>query len=534
MSLPDQIFDDWPEPRPLDPELPAVPEIDTASLPGPIAAVVGDVSDLMQVSPDLAAIPAIGAIAGCIGRRAEVRPKRNDWTWREPINLWGAIVAPPGFLKSPVLRLMTQPLENIQRDWADMDEVEQSHYEELKALAEIEEKQWKAKAAAAMAKGQPPPPRPETDVWKPGGRRITVTDSTPEKLHELLESNPAGVLMIRDELAGWLADLEKPGRESERKFWMTVWNGKGAYFIDRILRGTVVVPNLCLSMLGAIVPDGIRFYFSGLLDGRIGANDGLLQRVQLLSWPDMQRDWKWVDRLPNKTAMDKYESICRALTNLSGRFPLTMTFNESARERFIEWVTTLEQRVRSGELGPFLTSHLAKYRGFLPRLAGLFQLVEMASKGDLDNLSAPTEEFAAMPTAHRHIVLEPPPPPEPSDATLIDLGNIECAIELCSYFEAHAQRVYSCVTTQEMASAHELARHLEKGDVASPFTVRDIYRKGWTLLKEDSQVATALSVLEDAHWVRRIDPEPALKVTGRPSTRWMAHPRFCGPGSTTW
>ena len=44
-----------------------------------------------------------------------------------------------------------------------------------------------------------------------------------------MRDNPAGILVIRDELSGWLATLDKPGREGERGFFLSAWNGDTGY-----------------------------------------------------------------------------------------------------------------------------------------------------------------------------------------------------------------------------------------------------------------------------------------------------------------
>ena len=49
-----------------------------------------------------------------------------------------------------------------------------------------------------------------------GGGRLITQDATMEKLHEILHDSPAGILVIRDELSGWLATLDKPGRDRGR------------------------------------------------------------------------------------------------------------------------------------------------------------------------------------------------------------------------------------------------------------------------------------------------------------------------------
>lgn len=108
-------------------------------------------------------------------------------------------------------------------------------------------------------------------------QRYLTQDATTEKLGELLRDNPRGLLLSRDELAGWLSTLERPGREGEREFYLEAWDGSGEYTFDRIGRGTVHIPALTLSVLGGIQPGKLARYLDEALDGGGGA-DGLLQR----------------------------------------------------------------------------------------------------------------------------------------------------------------------------------------------------------------------------------------------------------------
>jgi len=52
-----------------------------------------------------------------------------------------------------------------------------------------------------------PPSWPE--LWK-------VNEATIEKVHVILKENPQGVLYLRDELSGWMVQLEQRGRERDR------------------------------------------------------------------------------------------------------------------------------------------------------------------------------------------------------------------------------------------------------------------------------------------------------------------------------
>ena len=57
-----------------------------------------------------------------------------------------------------------------------------------------------------------------------------------------MNENPAGILVIRDELTGWLSQSDRAGRECERAFCLQAWNGDTGHTIDRIGRGTIHVP----------------------------------------------------------------------------------------------------------------------------------------------------------------------------------------------------------------------------------------------------------------------------------------------------
>jgi putative DNA primase/helicase len=121
-------------------------------------------------------------------------------------------------------------------------------------------------------------------------RRYFTHDATVESFDRLLSENPRGLLVLRDELAGWLLTFAKPGREGDREFFLEAWNGTGSFTRDRIGRGTVHIDAVTLSVVGGIQPGKLRPFVEGALHGR-QSDDGLLQRLQLLVWPDEPGPW---------------------------------------------------------------------------------------------------------------------------------------------------------------------------------------------------------------------------------------------------
>jgi hypothetical protein len=323
--------------------------------------------------------------------------------------------------------------------------------------------------------------------------RYLTHDPTMEKLGELLRENPQGLLLVRDELSGWLASLDRKGREGERQFFLEAWNGTGSYSFDRIGRGTIHVPALCVSVLGGIQPTLIEPLLEQAVDQGAGA-DGLVQRFQLAVWPDESPPWHNADRLPNERARVVVEECCRAIDRLplgdSGAIP-TVHFTEDAQELFDEWRSDLEQRLRTPavQATPAFAGHLAKYRKLMPALALIYGALDAASAGQ--QIHAPVKTMAA-----------------------------QSAIALCKFFEAHARKLYSVELDPSALAAHALAKKLKSGALYDGMTVRDLQRADWSGLIDADAACKGLGLLEQLGWIRLERRETG----GRPSDVVQVNP----------
>ena len=311
-----QASSSWSEPLPLEAELPPVTDFDLDLLPSSLRPWVEDLSERMQVVQDYPAAAIVCTIAGAVNRRASIQPLANDPSWEVVPNLWGAIIGPPGVMKSPVIEAAIRPLEKLQSDWFEEHEAKMAESRRLAEKYEVKHDAWKHKAKQSWMKTRrlptallPEPPE------IPKCRRLIVNDATVEKLHELLRANPDGVFVTRDELTGWLSTLDRDGREGERDFALQCWNGTASFTVDRIGRGTIHVEACCTSLLGGIQPLRLRDY---LLDrrGRRPENDGLIQRFQIAVWPDPPSDFRLIDRAPDRKAQEEVTEILQELVDL--------------------------------------------------------------------------------------------------------------------------------------------------------------------------------------------------------------------------
>jgi hypothetical protein len=196
---------------------------------------------------DYPAVLVMLCLAGVVNRRALIQPKANDTSWRVVPNLWDSIIAPPGFMKSPVIQAATSPLIQIQTEWRREYEQALKDYGAEKEKYELRRAAWKEQYKAESKKGNVAPDRSEDEPEEPRLRRLIANDATFESLHEIMNANPAGVLVVRDELTGWWAGLDRQGREQEREFFLQAWNGDTSFTLDRIGRGHIHVEACCLS-----------------------------------------------------------------------------------------------------------------------------------------------------------------------------------------------------------------------------------------------------------------------------------------------
>jgi hypothetical protein len=487
----------WPDPQNID--CSPVDPFTLDLLPPTLRPLVEDVSERMQTPPDFAAAAMLVALAGCVCRRAFVRPKQADFSWEMPLNLWGAIIAPPGFLKTPLVNTITKPLAVIESALQEENKQAMTRFELRSAQTKIAQEIWSRNYKQACERGAPRPEdvRPESEA-PPAQQRLLVTDATMEKLHEILIANPAGVFVLRDELVGWLATLDKAGRESDRGFFLQSWSGDAGYAIDRIGRGSLFVPHVCVSLFGNIQPVRLHHYFShAVADAAAPNNDGLFQRFQILVYPDVSANWTLVDRLPDANAIATAQRIFSHLAELPCESPLRLNFDGSAQELFNAWLGSLEKEIRAPADVPLaMVAHLAKYRGLLPKLAALFELCDRIAGG---------ERFSA------------------GQALEISLEHTAQASAVCKYLRSHARRIYGGIVSADMTAARELGGKLRQGKLPDPFTTRSVYRKCWTGLNTPERVRRALELLASFGWVRSIATTEERE--GRPTEFWAINPK---------
>jgi putative DNA primase/helicase len=489
----------WPEPMPLPDALPPVQAFDADLMPVALRAWVMDIAHRMQCPPDFPAVAALVAASSLIGARAVVQPKARD-DWQVVPNLWGMTVGRPGVKKSPALSEALRPLNRLQQ--AEFDQWQVAHEAwaldcKVAELAGIDNER-KAKGLAAK---DPAAARalltPADTPDEPIARRFTVNDATVEKLGELMKQNPWGTLSYRDELYGLLTGLDKQGQEGSRAFYLQSYDGNQGYTFDRIGRGTVHIPRVCLAMIGGIQPGRIQEYVRGAVAGG-SADDGLLQRFGLTVWPDTDGEFVHVDQWPDTPAKQAAWAVFERLAALepaSETDPHVWRFDAAAQALFVEWLVPFETEIRGDDLHPAMVSHLSKYRKLIPALALVFALIDT-----------------------------------PDSGFVIGERELMRALSYGDYLHTHAERLYAAAVIPETAAAASLLAKIKAGKLADrdgvlmeSFAPHEVAKKGWAGLASPEDVRKAANVLADYDWLRLEAGQSGAKG-GRPGERYAINP----------
>ncbi len=471
------------QPQKLPSALRNVASLETEVLPQAIRDAVMDQAERLQCPPDYLAVAMLSVAGTVVGNGIGIFPYANDESWEVYPAIWGGIVGDPGSKKSPALQTAHVPLRHLESLAAQKYSQELQVYKVTLTRYEKELATWNKNKSSGIKPVAPTEPKL---------KRFVVHDSTYQALGKILADNPSGVLALADELSGLLQSLDTTGQEAARGFYLSGWSGTGGYSFDRVERGHISLSRFCLSVFGGFQPDRIKAYVQQSQGGST-KNDGLLQRFQLLVWPDAVGNFQFVDRTPNQAAIDQYhQAIFRLNQSTRDEIPgakrlpngsQLLHFSPEAQELYGAWYVKNENMLAKGALDSARQSHYAKYRSLIPALALLFHLLD----------------------AHDGPVC---------------LDCLSRAIMFAKYLKSHAERIYASVSGHDHAAIRLLAERLLSGQLGNGFTCRTLTLKGWAGLRTKEQAQAAVNALVDYGWLI----EEATRGIGRPTTKYNLHP----------
>ncbi|WP_191971054.1 DUF3987 domain-containing protein [Methylobacterium soli] len=201
---------------------------------------------------DYVAVALLGSVGAAL---ANVRWPVAGAGWSEPPLLWCAEVGPPSSSKSPSMDAAFDLVRFAEDRMGLGFEAEQKKFATSRQTSEAHLEAWKAAVKTAVKNGCPPPVMP-SEAQPPDAPvrpRIRVADATVEALGALAAALPRGLLLVRDELAGWLGALDKYGGSgSDRAFAIEMYGGR-SYVVDRVKNPEPLqIRHLSVGVLGGV------------------------------------------------------------------------------------------------------------------------------------------------------------------------------------------------------------------------------------------------------------------------------------------
>ncbi len=368
------------------------------AMPASCRPLIQEATAALGCAPELVALPMLATLSSAIGTTRIIEVKGG---WREWASLFVAVVASPGAMKTPAAKVAKKPAFERQRKLG-------KSYAEEKEEWKREVREWEVEKRDAQKSGEPAPEEPEAPTMS----RCVASDTTVEALVGILEDNPRGLLVYKDELAGWVRSMDqyKGGKGSDRQHWLSFWSGDEVV-VDRKSRmgEPIIVARPFVSLFGGIQPAML---------GELGAGteDGLMDRF-LFAYP-APRQIRFTEEEISTGAEARYAALYDSLADLTlatdehgDPNPRPLRFSRAARDLFAATVDALGAEVLDPGFPRRLEGVWAKLRGYLARISLVLAVCRCAECNVREGC--------------------------------VEREDIEAASRLLAYFKAHACRVYS-------------------------------------------------------------------------------------------
>jgi hypothetical protein len=415
--------------------------------------------------------------------------------WVEPPHLWVGAAGDSGNGKTPGADcLMREVLPEIERrmvaDFPDRLREWRTSVEFEKAADE----RWRDEVRAAQKRGAsaPLPPIP-TAGPEPQSPRLRQNDVTIERVATLLATAaPKGLLIVRDELAGWI-DGMPAYNPAGRGFWVEAYGGR-PYRVERVKHPEpIIIQRLAVAVYGSTQPDKLALLMRG-------ADDGLLARI-LWIWPD-----PILFRLGRQSpggewaigALDRLREL--ELQPGDSPAPITVPLTDEARSMIEAFGGEMQQRQTNA--GGLLRSALGKARGQALRLALILELLWWCGE---DGIAPPPVQISARAFA-------------------------AAASLMADYFLPMSERVYGdAAATDRERDAATLARWIvaeRPAELHVRHLQRDVRLPG---LRTAQEIRGAADALVEADWLR--PPAPGNEFGQRGRVAYAVNPQLWEPAS---
>lgn len=353
--------------------LPVPPPFPVDAFPLACQKVIQGIAVAYAVPVEVPIAALLSASGGCVGRTRRIIIKAG---WMEFANLWIADVGVSGLGKSPATAEIFKPIWNHEKQW----------YQEYKdALKEYDAKlaEWK------KDRGQPDPGDP------PEWRQLILDDATTEALTDAFAANPRGILWNRDEMAGFIKDIDRYiQRDAGSKTRFMSSYDSGQWKVNRRDKSkNSFIPHATLSIIGTIQPTVLPEIFTSF-----DASSGFLPRF-IFIWAVREAPPFWTDTSVSQASQQFLSKLFDRLLRLDfgeDGEPFLIAVGAPAKQVYVDWYNIQAAEPWFKENTQIFEALLAKLRGQCLRICLILHCLESAASGlsELREVSLETMENA--------------------------------------------------------------------------------------------------------------------------------------------
>jgi hypothetical protein len=443
---------------------------------------IAEAAEAAACPRDYVAAPLLASVSALVGH---ARWAQATLGWAEPPHLWIGSGGDSGSGKSPGADcLMRDVLPEIERRMAADFPDRLREWRAGVEFGRAAEATWREEVRAARKRGTPAPlPPVAMDTPEPQAPRLRQTDVTIERVATLLATAaPKGLLICRDELAGWIDGMGSYN-PAGRSFWVEAYGGR-PYRVERQQHPEpIVIPRLAVAVYGSTQPDKLAVLMRE-------KDDGLLGRM-LWAWPE-PIPFRLGQTTPGAAwaiaALDRLREL--DLQPGDPARPIIVALTDEARGMIEEFGREMQDR--QGSAGGLLRSALGKARGTALRLSLVLELLWWCAE---DSMSA-------------------------APATISARAFVAAARLVADYFVPMAERVYGdAAAPVQDRNAATLALWIMRerpAEVHVRHLQREVRLPG---LRTAEDIHAAAGVLVEADWLAM----PAKGAEFGPRTR-IAYP----------
>jgi hypothetical protein len=285
-------------------------------LPSILRALVVETAASVVCDPTLVLLPALAVASAAIGMSRSLRMRRGH---DELAILWPVPIAEIGMGKTPAFNAAVKPYFAFEIEASEKRHRELEEYEEQKE-------------ARRRQHGGDGPLDP---LPFPTDEHVVVGNTTLERLADILNASPRGVLMAVDELNAWFGSHTRysSGGASDTPHWCSLHEGV-SLSISRKSFGTKIIKHPFISLAGSIQPE----IFAMAMANPAFVLSGLLARLLIARPPEMLRQYR-EEEIP-ENVQNAYSLLLKNLRDLKGQpagGPIALPVTPDARDLFIKF-----------------------------------------------------------------------------------------------------------------------------------------------------------------------------------------------------